>query len=324
MRSCILIFVGLLIFGCGNEVSPPVDNTVHLAGYLGTPDLSTMASYWKDGKHTALTPDSVSTMCSMYVDGSSVVIAGTRREKIPNSNAYRTSAVYWTDGAETRIAGGYANVLMGSRNNNLFGAWIDEKLWWVYFKNGDIQKIADTVVNIGPNSLAIDGDDLYLAGSASGYFDQKQHAQYWKNGQLMFRESKVSNAMSIFIHGGDIYLGGYWIDPAAQSITACYWKNGERVDLGAGSGWSVFVTDEHVYVAGAVGYHAAYWRDGEVTVLPTEAPYSLARSICVREPDVHVGGSGGGYPLYWKNGVKQEFEHRNRRGEIRSVMVGSN
>ena len=329
-RRCILIALTLCFFGCSEDGPNPADNTVHLAGFVTTSELNAVASYWKNGTYTNLTHDSIySNVNSLYVDRSSVFIGGWKW--VPPAKT-----IVWNDATETIIDGTFGGeILVASRNNNLFGVWFDSSEGFVYYKNGIAQPIIDTAFNIGPTALTLAGDDMYISGS-SAYHDGKpdsktyQHAQCWKNGELIFREPELSNAMAIFIHKNDIYLAGYVDDPAFPSAfpgnNACYWKNGQRVDLeGAyAAALSVFVTDEHVYVSGVMDHNAVYWKDGEITLLTTPGAYSAANSIFVHGTDVHVAGVEHGYPAYWKNDVKQNIEHQDKRGEIKFVVVGSN
>ncbi|HTF22038.1 MAG TPA: hypothetical protein VK658_28350 [Chryseolinea sp.] len=326
MKYCFLVVIALCFSGCSNDVEPAFDDTVHLAGYVGQADLNMVASYWKDGIYTKLPKDSLSSgVNSLYVDGSSVLIGGW---KFGLGSPSQT--LYWRDGTETAITGSPGSTtLVASRNNNLFGVWrgVDFATHWVFHKDGTSQPIVDTALNIGPTGLALLGNDMYISGSSIGV-DQNQHAQCWKNGQLIFRESEISNAMSVFVHQNDIYMAGYLYGPDFPNGMACYWKNGRRVDLTDGSvmatAWSMFVTDEHAYVSGVINQQASYWKDGEATILANEATYSNALCISVQGTDVHVGGYEDWHPAYWKNDVKQTIENADKFGQIKCIVVGSN
>jgi hypothetical protein len=330
MKSCVLIVIAFCLFGCNEDDSTPtLNNTVHLAGFLGNLDGQAVAGYWKDGDYSSLTIDSTnSNVHSLYVDRSSVLVGGWKRGS-------PSSAVIWHDGMETLIDGSFGGTtLVASQDNNLFAVWNDISEGPVFSKNGNVQPIIDTALNIGPTGLALLGSDMYISGCSS-YHDWTspnaktyQHAQCWKNGELIFRESENSNALSIFIHRNDIYMAGHLYTPDQLIGNACYWKNGERVDLNEanviGVARSIFVTDEHVYVAGMIDDQAVYWKDGVPTSLTTEGTYSMANSIFVNGTDVHVAGYEHGYPAYWKNDVKQTISNQDRRGQIKFVVVGSN
>jgi hypothetical protein len=327
----ILIAITFCLFGCSEDTDPAIDRTVHLAGVVenkGGPGEGTLASYWKDSVYSALTgPEVASLVSCMYVDGSSVLIGGL---KYDNNSA--SKSLVWQDGTETVLEEAFGNPMIASRNNNLFGVWLSPT-GWVYHKNGTSKPIIDTAYYFGPMAMALLGDDIYTSGYSAGRTISPtgamiQHAQYWKNGQLIFREREISNGLSIFTHRNDVYMAGVIYQPNGVSSIACYWKNGQRVDLTDGHGVamakSVFVTDTHLYAAGMVNDHAVYWKDGETIMLTTNGENSMANSIFVQQEDVHVGGYQNGYPAYWKNSVRQRIANQDKRGQVRFVVVGSN
>jgi hypothetical protein len=324
MKHCILIAIALCFLGCSNEDPAPIDSTVHLAGYLGVPDL-VVGCYWKDGTYTSLTDDGYSRANSLYIDGSTVLIGGYKWGSPPQS-------VIWQNGVEKAIEGASGgDVLIASRNANLFGVWYT-LTGPVFYKDGTTQPIIDTAYNIWPTALALLGNDMYISGCSSYHDGTKpdspteQHAQCWKNSQLIFREIEQSNALSIFIHHNDVYMAGYSENIVSPGNNACYWKNGQRVNLPGvhALAKSVFVTDSHVYASGVIDGQAVYWKDGVATTLTDGGQSSMAHSIFVQGADVHVAGNEHGYPAYWKNDVKQDIANQNERGNINFVVVGSN
>lgn len=331
MKGYILIAIALCFFGCSKEDLNPVDNTVHLAGFVANASGGGVASYWKDSVYTALASVGISSrVSSLYVDGSSVLIAGTKIDV--NSPPHQT--VIWRDGTATVMDEIFGEPMVGSRNNNLFGVW-DEigATGWVFHKNGASQPIVDTAYNFGPMAMALLRDDMYISGYSSGpglppNYSPPQHAQCWKNGQLIFRENEVSNALSIFTHQNDVYMAGHLYTPGQSIGTACYWKNGQRVNLTDGSAnavaKSVFVTEAHVYVAGMINNQAVYWKDGDVTALTTTGTNSMANSIFVQGTDVHVGGYQNGHPAYWKNNLREAVANQDKLGQVLFLVVGSN
>lgn len=329
MKRCILIATTLCLFACSKDDPKPIDNTVHLAGFVTTNHGGRpVASYWKDGVYTDLTNDSIdSNVSSLSVDGSSVLIGGNIRTYISPSRS-----VIWEDGIENVLDEVFGDPMIASRNNNLFGVW-HAKGGWVYHKNGNSQPMIDTAYSFGPMAMTVAGNDVYISGYSSSVppspptYVAPQYAQYWKNDQLIFRENEVSNALSIFVHQNDVYMAGLRYSPGNLTTIACYWKNGQRVDLTNGSGIalarSVFVTDTHVYVAGMIDNQVVYWKDGDLTALTTPGgTYSIANSIFVQGTDVHVAGCKNGYPAYWKNGIEQDIANQYKRGEIKFIVVG--
>lgn len=331
MKSYILIAITLCLLGCNNEDIDPVDSTVHLAGFVANNSGGSLASYWKDSVYTALASAGISSrVSSLCVDGSSVLIGGTKFD----ISAPPSQSVIWRDGTPAIIDEAFGEPMIGSSNNNLFGVWNSMvEPGWVFHKNGTSQPIIDTAYDFGPMAMTRLGDDIYISGYSSGpplppTYSPPQHAQYWKNGQLVFRESEVSNGLAIFSHQNDIYMAGHLYTPGGLTSIACYWKNGQRVNLTDGNGTavarSVFVTDAHVYVAGMISDQAVYWKDGDVIALTTTGTYSMANSIFVQGENVYVGGYQNGHPAYWKNNVRQDIENQDKLGQILFVVVGSN
>lgn len=333
----LLRFTLLFLVACSTADPDPLDNTVHLAGYLSTyvdntSSFQTVASYWRDGQYTALTTtDTPSRVNSMNVDGPSVLIGGWKW--FASSPVTPPQVVVWDDTRETVVPKASGSpMLIAADNDNMFGVWHESLTGWVLNKNGISQPFVDTARTIDPSSLAVGRGVAYVAGSAefihgSNPVVHELRAQCWKNGEPIFRESLNSNALAIFIHEDDIYLAGHHYVNGLPESTACYWKNSQRVDLTDGSGpaiaKSIFVSEDHVYVAGMIDRQAVYWIDGSAVFLTTEGN-SMAHSIAVRGSDVHVGGHIDGHPAYWKNGIRQTIANQDEFGEIEFVMVGGN
>jgi hypothetical protein len=328
MKRYIVLAIGIYLFGCSKDEPIPVDRTVHLAGFVTTNEGTPVASYWKNGVYTALTSDEVySNVSSLSLDGSSVFIGGSKQ--IPN---LQSTSLYWRDGKETILDEVFGSPMVISHDDDLYGLWM-EGAGWVLHKHGTSQPLLDTAYDFGPMALAVSGDDVYTSGYSSGpalppHYSPPQNAQCWKNGQLIFRESEISNALSIFVHQNDIYMAGHLYNPGQQSGRACYWKNGHRIDLTdekvVAVARSIFVTDTNVYASGMTNDQAVYWKDGTAIVLTTGGTNSMANSIFVQGDDVHVAGYENGYPAYWKNGVKENISNQDKLGQIKFVMAGTN
>lgn len=325
MKALGAIAVILAAVGCANEgdINPEHNNTVHLAGVIDNGTDGGLASYWKDGVYAKLTDDQVASQPnSLSVDESSVLIGGWKQGS-------PTRAVIWNNGAESIIENSFGSGAIAiTQGSKLYATWYDLTLRWVFLKNGATLPMVDTALNFQPKALALLDDDLYISGnSLEPTQDGNQHAQTWKNGQLIFRESKVSYTTSIFIHRSDVYMAGFLYGGGYSNI-ACYWKNGKRVDLNDQSvgalAKSIFVTDDHVYVAGMINNLAVYWKDGTPTYLTSDVTHSMCNAIFVKGDDVHVAGIEQGYPAYWKNDVKQVIENQDKTGRILFISVGSN
>lgn len=81
-------------------------------------------------------------------------------------------------------------------------------------------------------SLYVSGNDIYTTGNSSGLIGS--YGQYSKNSAppvTLSPKSNFSLATSIFVSATDVYVGGYIKDETSQKIAAVYWKNGEEVFL---------------------------------------------------------------------------------------------
>lgn len=314
----------LMLISCSaDDAGYAADNTVHLAGFVDNGTDGGLASYWKDGVVTHLTEEHIASKAtSLYIENRTVVIGGLRRDEFPR-------AIIWKDGIGTIIGDSYGGrTLALSRNGNLYAVWRHADGGWLLLKEGVTQPLLDTAYNLEATGVTLAGDNLYIGGNAlEPNSEGKQHAQIWQNGQLIFREPRVSYAASIFVHDDNIYLGGFLYSNTEPNI-ACYWKNQKRIDLTDGSVnaivRSVFVTDDHVYAAGMINDQAVYWKDDVVTLLTSGDNYSMANAIFIKGEDVHVAGYEHGHPAYWRNDVKQPLENEDQRGQIYFLAVGSN
>lgn len=328
MRAFILIVIAISLFNCGEDPNP-ANETVHLAGTLvnSNMDGDNTASYWKDGVYTDLTGNNIqSRVSSLYVNGSSVLIGGIKY------TAIMPTSIVWKDGIENVIDEAFGNPLIVADKNNLYGVWLTWTSGYVINKNGTSQPIIDTADYFAPMAMTVHQEDVYPCGFASlpltpPDYSSPQFAQYWKNGQLMFRESEASYASSITVHDNNVYMAGAIYNSMTTSI-ACYWKNGQRVDLTDGNSSaivsSIYVTDKAVFVAGVNNNQAVYWKNGEMIQLTNGTIPSGANSIFVKGNDVYVAGAEQGFPAYWKNESRQSIENDDKPGQIRFIVVGSN
>ena len=103
--------------------------------------------------------------------------------------------------------------------------------------------LADGLTRVEPNSIAVSGTDVYVAGSqwdgnlmhnANGSEYRNPTAKYWKNGSPvnLTDGSKWAEAKSIAVSGNDVYVAGF------EGGVAKYWKNGNPVILGDVSKYS--------------------------------------------------------------------------------------
>ncbi len=180
-----------------------------------------------------------------------------------------------------------------------------------YWKNGNPVNLTDGTNNAGARSMAVSGNNIYIAGGDGGI------AKYWKNGTAtdLTDSFTIAGLSSIAVSGSDVYLSGDRFDGKYKqgplgliAITAPeYWKNGNPVNLsnGAnyGTGEAIIVSGNDLYVAGEEdndseslfidsGTHsvAKYWKNG-IPVNLTDGSYdAYATSIVISGNDVYVAG----------------------------------
>jgi hypothetical protein len=121
----------------------------------------------------------------------------------------------------------------------------------------------------------------------------------------------------------DVYIAGSY-----GAGIPCYWKNGVKTDLplpGYNRGWTekIFMDGNDIYVLGNVdaenGDRGAYWKNGNLTVLPG----GYASDMIVSNGDIYIAGEysvlledGYNYsrPCYWKNGTRIDLDFERIEG----------
>jgi hypothetical protein len=92
-------------------------------------------------------------------------------------------------------------------------------------------KIGDGVNATICNTIAVSGNDVYVAGSQLVRNGTHDYAKYWKNGigVDISTDLKLSQCNSIAISGNDVYVAGEEFN--GTNMVAKYWKNGVAVNL---------------------------------------------------------------------------------------------
>ena len=178
----------------------------------------------------------------------------------------------------------------------------------VYWKNGQVMALDNISYGFTGTSIAVVGNDIYVAGTRYELMWYDYAAKYWKNGQAMSL-GEAAGATSITVAGGDVYVAGWKWDP----LVANYWKNGQVVSLTDGTREAyancIIVSGSDVYVAGQEASSAPfsnriakYWKNGVAVSLTGASSDADANSITIVGNDVYVAGYENGIAKYWKNG----------------------
>jgi hypothetical protein len=166
-----------------------------------------------------------------------------------------------------------------------------------YWKNGTATYLSSNTSNAVANSIAVNGTDVYIAGSSASYplslsYDTATIAKYWKNGlALSLTQTQVqSGANSVIVNGNDLYIAGFTKDGNGNFLTT-YWKNGAAIKMPLiSSSYSIYtpaalaIQGNDVYVTGEIGEYPGYWKNGipyQLDQANTPSTFSLATGIAV-------------------------------------------
>lgn len=215
-----------------------------------------------------------------------------------------------------------------------------------YWKNGRLVLLdsakyynANFYQTAGANSIAVSGNDVYVAGYLTGYTANRLGA-YWKNGVGGDVGSSYQELTSLAILNNDFYMVGFRSSIWGTGDPATYYKNGSRVDITDGSAGSdavaLAISGNDVYMAGVSitgnvsdgNQHlmAKYWKNGNPVNLTDGTKWSEASSIAVSGADVYVAGvedNGGAFFVckYWKNGVPVNLTDGTTDADVTSIAV---
>lgn len=173
-----------------------------------------------------------------------------------------------------------------------------------YWKNGKRVRLSNSPSTA--TAIFVDGDDVFVAGTVNN------KPVYWKNNVIYHLPFSGLSSLTemrpcdIMVSGNDVHIvgnNGFY----GQNAESIYWKNGVAVGLSKESEYSgvfantIYIRGSDVYIAGADGYRAKYWKNGTGTYLdPPDVPGAWGLAIYVSDKgDIYVAGQD----KYWKNGV---------------------
>lgn len=145
------------------------------------------------------------------------------------------------------------------------------------------------------------GQNVFVAGFENNQ-DEKPVARLWKNGKMVnltgigkdVRSSGdvvYSEARSVFVSGNDVYAVGRDV---ANNSNAVLWKNGEMEKLTNGNNsaraYSVYVSQDDVYVSGSEGLEARLWKNGTIQNIADNKDAIVFFSVFISNGDVYTSG----------------------------------
>jgi hypothetical protein len=186
-----------------------------------------------------------------------------------------------------------------------------------YWKNGVATYLSNSASNVVANSIFVQNNDIYVAGTGTSSSNGNDFAIAWKNGVVVnLQQGSFGSAEAIQVVGNDVHIVG------RNNNNAVYWKNGlVETTLSTNISWAeaIQVVGNDVYIAGTI-YDGiknigVYWKNGVQINVPNASSIS---AIHVVGNDVYVAGyvhNGAYYTVnYWKNGVKTQISSADAYG----------
>jgi len=205
------------------------------------------------------------------------------------------------DGQDVYVLANRENIATGADN-------------MVVYKNGSTLYTLPYSDNFRPNCLAIEGNNVYLAGTGDDGVSGNR-VKLWKNGVLSNITDGTNNVRvyDMQVSGADVYIAGLEYNGNLGYQQAKYWKNGTGEILSAGTGQEsqgeihrILVKGTDVYCTGMINYKPTLWKNAEATPLSTV--YGTCYGIAVSGTDVYAAGTvqaGNSFQaVYWKNGTQ--------------------
>lgn len=209
-------------------------NDVYAAGH----NFEAGAVYWKNQTAIPLSggADASDIFTGIAVNSNNVYLAGN-----DNSLDGTTTAVYWTNNTGITLPHGsgkfskaeslivYGNDTYITGNYGAASKDYHDEMYASYWKNGNLITVGDTNRYTLINSIAFNGNDIYLAGIRAKSANGVTYGCYWKNGTIAFASPNLTTTdlSDIAVNGTDVYF--------LDGTKSGYWLNGNFVKLSGGS-----------------------------------------------------------------------------------------
>lgn len=189
------VYGGLLING----------NDVYQSGTSVLPDLTTnVAAYWKNGAMVQISNIN-SRGQAITVSGSDVYVAGSTETDLAVPATAR--ACYWKNGVITQLSSTWSDaegIVVENGDIYISGSTQPSKLTLAtYWRNGIAHTVLNNTVQSFGNSIAVIGNDVYMAGSQQQPNGLGDRPLYWKNGVpvlLPFYSSGGCGPIAVVVH----------------------------------------------------------------------------------------------------------------------------
>ncbi len=206
----------------------------------------------------------------------------------------------------------------------------------VIYKNGVEFQAIPHVPGIYYNCLAVNGNDIYLAGYEYPNSGVPKMIQ-WKNGTVTSITSNTgANAtdarpFDMVVAGNDVYIAGYeTASSSPYNRLPKYWKNGVAVAFTSDAGTNaevhrIVVNGTDVYGSGKENGKPVLWKNNNKTVLSNAEGWSYG--LAVSGNDVYTAGSvSTGSNIYnatsWRNGTQKMLSTITAQGVVSVYGIG--
>ena len=162
-------------------------------------------------------------------------------------------------------------------------------------------------------SVKIDGllgkNNFRINAAPTGYLFRRNRMKNWKINVIvllfvffsLISCIEVNNERNEWDYDPSVAVYTAGFIGYGSNVETVLWENGTEHKLGPGSGGSLYVSGNDIYVAGTSGSKATLWKNGAAETLDNNSSY--ASSVFVSGDDVYVAGGISGKATLWINGA---------------------